>query len=300
MRCLAALALLLCTSLTACTGPVEPEFFELPEQPVASEAALPDWDHQPDAAPLPADPNAQPRLVLQLGPVTEDDDGDRYCPYRVEARNFPAVDMGGTTLVHVAAHVDGNSDGEDEYMLLSWLAPEQDTREQLVYDRGDDFDWSTDTNHCEQAIAELQAELDTINAELASRTWRWLERLDVVGPDAYGSWDAGVVEAIDALPLDRRPVEIVYRGSQFIARVRQAKVLLRLERPQWQREDEFCSRTPNMLGIAIDRPTGLALVSFDHASGGCLCDDHEYVDALRLPAELLHEVDRRPSSVVDG
>lgn len=152
-------------------------------------------------------------------------------------------------------------------MLLSWLALEQDTREQLVYDRRDDFEWSTDTNHCEQAIAELQADLGVINTELASRTWRPLERLDVVGTDAFGSWETGVVEAIDALPLDRRPVEIVYRGSQFIARVRQAKVLLRLERPQWQREDEFCSRTPNMLGIAVDRPTGLALVSFDHRSG---------------------------------
>lgn len=296
MRLLRSLVLL-CAPLTACTGPLDPESFELPESEIAQAPVLPSWEHQPDAAPMPVDPDGQPRLVLRLGPVH--DDAESFCPYDVEPVNFPAVDVEGTTLIHVGAHVDGNSDGEDEYMLLSWLAPEQQTRVQTVFDRGDDFDWSRDIDRCDEAIAALQDQVEQINAELAEHTWRPLERLDVVGTDSYFDWDSGVSETIDALPLDQRPVEILYRGTQFIARVRQAKVLFRVDRPSWQSEDEFCSRSPNMNRIEIDRPTGLALVSFDHSSGGCLCDDHEYVDALQLPAELVHEVDRRPSSVLE-
>jgi hypothetical protein len=291
VRSLAALALALASlSPLACTAPVEAESLELTEPPSQPEAALPSWSHVPDAAAQPVDPDTQPRLVLELD--VEPREG--FCPYQVEVRNFPAIDVEGTTLVRVDARVPGASDGEDERMWLTYVVPDQDQRDQTVYDRDDDFDHHDGTSHCDAAIATLRDDVDAINADLASRTWRPLERLDVVATDEYFpfvDWS----ERIDALPLDQRPVEVLYRGGYFIARVRQTKVLLELDRPHWQLEgDPFCSRNPNVNGIEVDRLSQLALVSYDHQTGACLCYADEYVDVVRLPSALLDEVDRRP------
>ncbi len=281
-------------SLIGCTAPIEAESLELAEPPSKREDALPSWSHVPDAAAQPVDPDSQPRLVLEL----DDEPREGFCPYRVEARNFPAIDVEGTMLLRADARQPGASDGEDERMWLTYVVPDQDQRTQSVYDRGDDFDHRDGTSHCDAAIAKLRDDVDAINTDLATRTWRPLERLDVVPSDAY-FWD-DTSAAIEALPLDQRPVEVIYRGGNFVARVRQAKVLLELARPHWQLEDDpFCSSNPKVNDIAVDRLSQLALVSYDHQTGACLCYADEYVDVVRLPSALLDEVDRRPTSVLE-
>lgn len=287
--------------LLACTGPLEAECIELAEQPAMPEPALPSWSHQPDAAPPPVDPAGQPHLELVLEPA-HDMHPNSVCNYVVEPRGFPAIDVAGTTLIDVDAHVDSNSDGEDEYMLLSRFTPGQAPREQLVYDRGDDFDYDatagTTTSHCDAALERLREDVDAINTELAGTTWRGLERLDVVGIDAYEGHGQAWAARIEALPPDQRPVEILYRDDHFIARVRKVEVLAEIERPQWQGRQPLCSRMPKMTGVAVDRASGLALVEFDHYDGACMCPMHEYVDLVQLPNALLAEVDRRPTSVL--
>lgn len=280
-------------SLIGCTAPIEAESLEQADPPSLPEDALPSWSHVPDAAAQPVDPDSQPRLVLELD--VEPREG--FCPYQVEARNFPAIDVEGTTLLRVDARARGASDGEDERMWLTHVVPDQDQRTQAVYDREDDFD-RYGTSHCDAALAKLRDDVDAINTDLATRTWRPLERLDVVPSDAYFRDDTSV--EIEALPLDRRPVEVIYRGGNFVARVRQAKVLLELARPHWQlQNDPFCASNPKVNDIAVDRLSQLALVSYDHQTGACLCYADEYVDVVRLPSALLDEVDRRPTSVLE-
>lgn len=290
----------LASLLLACTAPLEIETIELADPP-APAPALPGWSHQPDAAPPPANPEHQPRLEVKLVAL-EQDHVDYFCPYVVESRGFPAIDVAGTMLVDVEAHVDSNSDGEDEYMLLSVFVPGQLPREQLVFDRGDDFEFDESTrtsiSHCDAALEQLREEVDIINAELASRTWRALGYLDVVGVDAYMAAGQNLDQRIEALPLDQRPVEVLYRGGHFIARVRQAEVLVEIERPRWRGLSEICSRTPKINYVLADRATGLALVMFDHYNGACTCPMHEYADVVQLPSSLFAEVDRRPSSAL--
>jgi hypothetical protein len=285
-------------SLIGCTAPVEAESLELVDPPSKHEDALPSWSHVPDAAAQPVDPDSQPRLVLTLGPAGSEDMHESFCPYQVGARNFPAIDVEGTTLVRVDAQVSGASEGEDEALRLTYVTPEQGQRAQTIYDRKDDFD-RDGTAHCDAALAKLREDLDTFNAELAARTWRPLERLDVVPSDSYFRF-VDWREPIEALPLDQRPVEVLYRGGYFIARVRQAKVLLELARPHWQRDDAFCQRNPRVNAVEVDRISQLALVYYDHESGACLCYPDEYVDVVRLPSSLLAEVDRRPTAVLEA
>lgn len=295
VRSLAGFTIVLTSlSLIGCTAPIEAESLEQSDPPSQPADALPSWSHVPDAAAQPVDPDSQPRLLLKLD--VEPREG--FCPYQVEARNFPAIDVESTTLLRVEARQPGASDGEDERMWLTYVVPDQDQRTQGVYDRGDDFDHLYGTSHCDAAIAKLRADLDAINTDLATRTWRPLEQLDVVASDAYFRDDTSV--EIEALPLDQRPVEVIYRGGNFVARVRQAKVLLELARPHWQLgDDPFCSSNPRVNDVAVDRLSQLALVSYDHQTGACMCYADEYVDVVRLPSALLDEVDRRPTSVLE-
>lgn len=288
-RCAALLALV----LTACTdGGPEPEIFELAEVEPTFEAHA-GFEHQPERERV-VDPNSQPRLEL----VTRNFDPEEgICPYDVESRGFPAVDEHGT-LVEVSARGLPTRDFYDGVeMVVSWLDADG-IRPDRVYARDDELGGDST---CDEIIAQIRERVDAINAKLARQTWRSLERLDAFYSAAGMAYMNPEFDSADevlaSLPGADRPVEIYYGNGQLIARIRGMKVLQTEPRPQWRQTDnEFCTTDPQIYALEFDRATQVALVRYNYISGGCLCDDLEYVARIEMSAELFAAAEQRSTA----
>lgn len=297
MRRVCELALLLTVMAVpalGCTdGGPEPEQWELVEAEPSVEAHA-GFEHQPERPRL-VDPATQPRLELV---AREFDPEDGLCPYDVEPRAFPAIDESGT-VVEVTGFSPPNADFPDEVELrVLWLDADA-THVDSIVQRLDDH--PEEEGACEQAISRARERVAAVNAKLASRTWRALEQLDAYySAPGFGLQQAQTGyedEVLASLPGAERPVEIYYRNGHFIARIRGVRVLQDDLQPQWrQRDNEFCLSDAQIQSLELDRPSKLALVRYNYSSGGCLCDDREYVARLELSDELLAAAEQRSTA----
>lgn len=286
-HCLASVTILALSMLlpgfSACTAPIAAEAIAEGDPgpaPVRSEA-IPGWIHQPEADPLPPDPDAAPHfeLVVRHDPET----ADFLCPYAVQAHNFPAIAADQQTVVTLTESWSAGGEGEDAALRLDWRRLDTPTRSQVVFDRGVDAPWD-DPKSCDESIARVREQVATANAALGERRWRSLDDLALEFPEAR--WFDDDPESPELAAADR-PIEMVYRGGDVVARVRGVKVLHRIPRPDLIQPDDFCDSSPHLIAAKVDRRTGLTALEYTYASGACLCDDNTYTTLVRLPTDLV-------------
>lgn len=280
---------------SACTTHTpEAQSVELSE-PAPERTEFVGFEHAPMAE-LSRDDQA-PWLELRTGADPDYDDG-YICDFQVVPHNFPAVSEDGEQVAHASIHVDGNADITDEYMNLTWTDVESDRSlaHEQVYARGE-HPYAEPENlerDCAPVIEEIRSRVDELNHRLAETKWRPMQKLALEINDPDAMWDDDEDEPdVGILPASARPVEAMYRNGYFIARVPGMRLLDRQERMDWRQWDEFCDTNPHLTEIWGDRLTGASLVSYNHSSGGCLCDDHEYFSAITLAPAVFNELDRR-------
>ena len=91
-----------------------------------------------------------------------------------------------------------------------------------------------------------------------------------------------------------RPVELVYKAGELIARVRGMRVLDRDARPSWQGpRDSLDAFEPNILGVLGDRETGVVVVYRSYESASCMSDGQTYAGVARLSEAVFAEAELR-------
>jgi hypothetical protein len=286
--------------LVACT-PVGAE--SQTREPVEAAAASADpaaqWIDLEQLGQPPVVPSAQPKLEVVARDLGNEQRHDGYCPFQVQLHAFPAISDDGTALL-AAKSIDIYP--QDLYVVLTWLDADE-TRVESIFNK----EPKSEDENCDIALERVREQVAALNTELAARTWRPLERLDVLfskqGMDAAyafvpaGLEPAGIDEVVDAMPIADRPVEVYYHGGHFIARVRAAKVLQKTSRPEWLRSEhnnEFCGNEVLITAIEFDRTTSLALVHYNfNGENGCLCSDPGMFGRVELSPELLAEAELR-------
>ncbi len=279
-RSIALLFVLTC----ACTSPPVVETLQLGDPALPpTRAALPGYTvlAEREAPPVAL---FGPRLELVERPRSSPSEMV-VCPFTVEAYGFPAVSADGSTIVTASAYAPGNADIDAELMELRWLGVDQ--RVDSIYDR-------SEHDACERARDQVEARVAELQDVLDRQRWRPLEPLDVYAPDAHWSAEELALD-VKALAPDERPVEVYYSKGWFIARVPGVKLLDKQARLDWQQSDnEFCDKSPHISELWVDRHTRRAMVSYNYANGGCLCDENEHQSAFVISQAVIDEVDERP------
>jgi hypothetical protein len=303
----------------ACT-PTQPE----PKEAVPAEAkAAPAVEPAEAAPPAKAEPEEseapkQPEQPIDTAPsptfemIERKPEGelDFGCPFEIVSRGFPAASEDGTALV------DTQGVFESPCTELTWYEADKD-RVTVICNEALESNPDSDAPTCEDQLADARKRVTTLNAELATKTWRRLEHLNALfsrpGPafamDRFGinPWSPlDIDEVLASIPGADRPLEIYYAGGHFIARIKGVKVLQDTPLPQWQKQeppppeddgdDDPCvSPPPQISALQLDRATNLALVYYNHnMAESCACDDYrEYARRIELAPEVLVEAEKR-------
>jgi hypothetical protein len=297
----------------ACT-PTKPE----PKEAVPAEAeaappakAEPEESEAPEQPKQPIDTAPSPTFeVVERKPEGELDFG---CPFEIVSRGFPAGSEDGTALVETQGVF------ESPCTELTWYEADED-RVTVICNEALESNPDSDAPTCEDQLADARKRVATLNAELASKTWRPLEPLDALfsrpGPAFEMDWfginpwspldSLDIDEVLASIPAADRPLEIYYAGGRFIARIKGVKVLQDTPLPQWQKQeppppeddgenDPCVSPPPQIFALQFDRATNLALVYYNHnMAESCVCDDYrEYARRIELAPEVLVEAETR-------
>jgi hypothetical protein len=269
-----------------------------------------------EVAPIVTPPyDGPPRLEVVAREVSAADmEYDGLCPFKLEARGFPAISEDGATLLGAYDWYDGRDEIKD-HLELTWVdatstrleqayAPPEPEREVAEGEGPPEIDLVGD---CKKSEARTRKRVEQLNAELNARKWRGLEILDALfskpgsakALETFASMDGGMYidEVLEKLTRADRPLEIYYHAGHFIGRVRGFQVLQDTVLPDYrQHENEFCDTSPNIAAIYFDPATKLALMEYNHHEEGCLCDDHSYFARIELSPELLAEAELRKTT----
>lgn len=222
------------------------------------------------------------------------------CEFGVRAHGLPAVDRERERVVNLEyENAQGPSDYDTSRAILVWRDFDDGVvRSVELYDGetlGETLDyapWET----CARLRRQLKAQLPTLNEALASQPLEPMPALPV--QLAYPN--AGE----PSLPArgHERPVELVYRSGELVARVRRLEILARAPHPSWQGpRDTLDAYDPSIVGAYGDREAGVAVVLRSYETASCMSDTQIYAGVTRLPAaafdaiELRRELARVPS-----
>jgi hypothetical protein len=265
------------------------------------------FEHQPERVVEPIHAPQFEVVARSLAPEEQEE----LCVYEVEHRGFPAISEDGAILVQAYDFTPTGADETSARLELSWLDA-TNVRVELIYDRQEDRPWVEDWPGCDVAVARVREKVAALNAELAARSWRPLEPLDVLFSEPGYAYEIRLGEEIadiDAvftnLAFDDRPVEVFYDNGHFIGRVRALRVLQDTARPEWNLlaasadgfDPEICPTDAQISAIEFDHSTRLALVHYNFSTAVCgLCDDRSHFGRIELSPELLAEVERRSTT----
>jgi hypothetical protein len=259
----------------------------------------------PEPAQPIVDPSTQPRLEVVSRKLDSEQREMGVCPFEVRYLAFPAISADDDTTLVAAQTAELSRVPKEYFVQLTWLGVDE-TRIVPVYNHGaaEPFP-EEETPNCKDTRERLDAQVAALNTELASHTWRPLEALE--GLYSKPGWaeahrlfpDGGELvdrdQVLAGLPRADRPIEILYHGGHFIARVRDFEVLQKTARPEWsQTYNEFCGVKTFISAVDFDRATGHALVRYNFdEDGGCLCDDPNAFGRIELSPELLAAAEQR-------
>ena len=276
--------------------------FDGATEPAAAHAP---FAHQPELD-LADDPDPPPTPRLELI-VTADDPDDFHptefgaCPYEVVAHGLPAVRADGAVIADLWQFGSQETDRDDERLELRWYGTDS-VESAGVVDRAVERRPDGTTGDCEAALERVARAVAARNAALAAHRWRPLERLDAFYRDpgfaiAYHEHAGNDDELIASLPGPDRPIEVYYHHQSLVVRVRELAVLLDQPQPGWARPAaEYCSETPKIHAIELDRASRAALARFDYDDGGCFCDGPEQAARIELSPALIDALDQRSTA----
>jgi hypothetical protein len=272
----------------------DPETPTIPRGAVTREAAQVPATNELGAAEVPVEP---PRLRL----LPHDRSG---CGLDVEAHGWPAMRADGGGFAFVNHPISAGADIEEQPFTIdtegtSGSAVARD----LVYD-GATIQAATHGAWgaaCDAARRDITARIEAINAKFAS--WRPMTRVPVQDP-----WriDGGPALPQPTADLHRRPVEALYHGGHFVARVPGVKVLQSIPMP-WRGEEPtqtMGASDPTIMALYVDPPTGFAVAELSYESASCMSDPTIITRPVAVAPEVLTEAAARAAFVlsepVDG
>ncbi len=306
--------------LGGCTA-TEPEFSQELQvddqrQAAAAEPAIPGAPRPRTSPPplleqpVPAaepEPAATPSLIVAAREYGEDElRSGEGCVLTVTAKGFPAISADGDQVVVAELEVDdGSTDDSDGIYSVTWISTHAGAgRFEEIYNSAwfhKAQDNSPDEDPCPGYLRRARKSAREVNAALKEDGWRPLSLLDVELPDPYADEETKA-EQLDPMATEasKRPVEILWRRSRFIARTRGVKVYIN-EQANWENDAaklegygyDPCDYEPALGAVYGDRITGTLLVEYDHdrPRTSCLCGAMTLRDIVHAPPELFDRLD---------
>lgn len=294
---------LACIVLAACTGaPPTAESLDTDLLEEFSEPETPTFP--PDtairgAAQLPATDVLRP-AVPRLGPprlrLLPNDRS--ACAFEVEAHGWPAMRPDGAAFAFVSHPISAGADFEDQpFAIVTQDVAGTPVASDSVYD-GEAIQAATQGvwgAACRAARRDIAARIEAINAAFAS--WQPMTRVAVQGP-----WriDGGPALPEPAADAHRRPVEALYHGGHFIARVPGVKVLQSIPMP-WRGPEPMHTMgasDPTIMALYVDPPTGFAVAELSYESASCMSDPTIITRPVAVAPEVLAEAAARAAFVL--
>ncbi|MFO0635520.1 MAG: hypothetical protein U0168_21980 [Nannocystaceae bacterium] len=242
-----------------------------PAAPIEVDVASPDptQDDAASAVPasarglLPAADPGPPRRVQRRG------QGD--CGIEVHAIGLPAVATDGDRFVYLQRRDSAGADFGGPITVELRDRDEGNPESLAVYDES--FDENVEhppRRSCRVRRAEVTARIAAINERLATG-FRPLQRVAVQWP-----WriDGAPELPEPAASGHERPLEALYHGGHFVARVRGVTVV-QSSPSGWRRgdpEQTLDAVEPTVLALYHDAATGLGLAELSYESGSCMSD----------------------------
>ena len=218
------------------------------------------------------------------------------CPFSVETLGFPAVSEGGREIVSVRTERPAGSEGSEDVMVVRWLdaSTESVTRTEVVFE-ATALGAGEELESCTRLHREVSARVEKLEAMLLAGGFRSMARLDVHLPELEE-------EDVLAIPAARRPVELLWRNGEVIARVRRVKLFAREDAP-WYGDHaepdpdepwlhELCFSEPHVREVFGDRSTGLLAVAYDNEPDACTCTYDDEIGIVSVPDALFETIDR--------